>query len=59
MLLWNLGEPVMGVHTKYCIYTNAGMLVVVHFAGSLIVYKTVYMFLFLACLTLSQVYCSL
>lgn len=49
----------MGVHTKYCIYTNAGMLVVVHFAGSLIVYKTVYMFLFLACLTLSQVYCSL
>lgn len=49
----------MGVHTKYCIYTYASMFVVVHFSGSLIVYKTVHMFLFLLCLTLFQVYCSL
>lgn len=33
----------------------AGMFIVVSFAGRLVVYKIVYMFLFLLCLTLFQV----
>ncbi|XP_047383730.1 piezo-type mechanosensitive ion channel component 1 isoform X2 [Sciurus carolinensis] len=58
-LLRSLGELVMGVYAKYWIYVCAGMFVVVSFAGRLVVYKIVYMFLFLLCLTLFQVYYSL
>ncbi|XP_040838170.1 piezo-type mechanosensitive ion channel component 1 [Ochotona curzoniae] len=58
-LVRGLGELVSGLHAKYWIYVCAGMFVVVSFAGRLVVYKIVYMFLFLLCLTLFQVYYSL
>ncbi|XP_064129728.1 piezo-type mechanosensitive ion channel component 1 isoform X4 [Loxodonta africana] len=58
-LLQSLGELVSGVYAKYWIYVCAGMFIVVSFAGRLVVYKIVYMFLFLLCLTLFQVYYSL
>uniref|UniRef100_A0A2I3SJ23 Piezo type mechanosensitive ion channel component 1 n=1 Tax=Pan troglodytes TaxID=9598 RepID=A0A2I3SJ23_PANTR len=58
-LLQSLGELVKGVYAKYWIYVCAGMFIVVSFAGRLVVYKIVYMFLFLLCLTLFQVYYSL
>ncbi|KFO31859.1 Protein PIEZO1 [Fukomys damarensis] len=55
MLLRSLGELVTGIYAKYWIYVCAGMFIVVSFAGRLVVYKIVYMFLFLLCLTLFQV----
>ncbi|XP_069071947.1 piezo-type mechanosensitive ion channel component 1 isoform X2 [Pleurodeles waltl] len=58
-LLKVLGGLVMGFYAKYWIYVCAGMFIVVSFAGRLVVYKIVYMFLFLLCLTLFQVYYSL
>lgn len=54
-LLGSLGELVTGIYVKYWIYVCAGMFIVVSFAGRLVVYKIVYMFLFLLCLTLFQV----
>lgn len=54
-LLRSLGELVTGIYAKYWIYVCAGMFIVVSFAGRLVVYKIVYMFLFLLCLTLFQV----
>uniref|UniRef100_A0A8D0GNP3 Piezo type mechanosensitive ion channel component 1 (Er blood group) n=1 Tax=Sphenodon punctatus TaxID=8508 RepID=A0A8D0GNP3_SPHPU len=54
-----LGELVTDLYAKYWILVCAGMFIVVSFAGSLVVYKIVYMFLFLLCLTLFQVYYSL
>ncbi|XP_012868179.1 PREDICTED: piezo-type mechanosensitive ion channel component 1 [Dipodomys ordii] len=59
ILLRSLGELVTGIYAKYWIYVCAGMFIVVSFAGRLVVYKIVYMFLFLLCLTLFQVYYSL
>ncbi|XP_069871871.1 piezo-type mechanosensitive ion channel component 1-like [Dipodomys merriami] len=59
VLLRSLGELVTGIYAKYWIYVCAGMFIVVSFAGRLVVYKIVYMFLFLLCLTLFQVYYSL
>lgn len=50
-----MGELVTGLYAKYWIYLCAGMFIVVSFAGRLVVYKIVYMFLFLLCLTLFQV----
>ncbi|XP_036780134.2 piezo-type mechanosensitive ion channel component 1 isoform X4 [Manis pentadactyla] len=58
-LLQSLGRLVAGLHAKYWIYVCAGMFIVVSFAGRLVVYKIVYMLLFLLCLTLFQVYYSL
>ncbi|XP_058135566.1 LOW QUALITY PROTEIN: piezo-type mechanosensitive ion channel component 1 [Dasypus novemcinctus] len=58
-LLQSLGALVMGVYAKYWIYVCAGMFIVVSFAGRLVVYKIVYMLLFLLCLALFQVYYSL
>ncbi|XP_054553591.1 piezo-type mechanosensitive ion channel component 1 [Talpa occidentalis] len=58
-LLRSLGTLVTGAYAKYWIYVCAGMFIVVSFAGRLVVYKIVYMFLFLLCLTLFQVYYSL
>ncbi|XP_032985414.1 piezo-type mechanosensitive ion channel component 1 isoform X3 [Rhinolophus ferrumequinum] len=58
-LLRSLEELITGLHAKYWIYVCAGMFIVVSFAGRLVVYKIVYMFLFLLCLTLFQVYYSL
>ncbi|XP_016053163.1 PREDICTED: piezo-type mechanosensitive ion channel component 1 [Miniopterus natalensis] len=58
-LLRSLGELFTGLYAKYWIYVCAGMFIVVSFAGRLVVYKIVYMFLFLLCLTLFQVYYSL
>ncbi|XP_028930668.1 piezo-type mechanosensitive ion channel component 1 isoform X3 [Ornithorhynchus anatinus] len=58
-LLKMLGELVTDFYAKYWIYVCAGMFIVVSFAGRLVVYKIVYMFLFLLCLTLFQVYYSL
>ncbi|XP_027473901.2 piezo-type mechanosensitive ion channel component 1 isoform X5 [Zalophus californianus] len=58
-LLQSLGQLVSGLYAKYWIYVCAGMFIVVSFAGRLVVYKIVYMLLFLLCLTLFQVYYSL
>nr|XP_033798454.1 piezo-type mechanosensitive ion channel component 1 isoform X2 [Geotrypetes seraphini] len=58
-LLKVLGELVMGFYAKYWIYVCAGMFIVVSFAGRLVVYKIVYMLLFLLCLNLFQVYYTL
>ncbi|XP_075432899.1 piezo-type mechanosensitive ion channel component 1 isoform X2 [Ascaphus truei] len=58
-LLKCLGAQVMSFYGKYWIYVCAGMFIVVSFAGRLVVYKIVYMFLFLLCLTLFQVYYTL
>ena len=58
-LLQSLEKLVTGLSAKYWIYVCAGMFIVVSFAGRLVVYKIVYMFLFLLCLTLSQIYYSL
>lgn len=54
-LLQSLEKLVTGLSAKYWIYVCAGMFIVVSFAGRLVVYKIVYMFLFLLCLTLFQV----
>ncbi|NWU94877.1 PIEZ1 protein, partial [Upupa epops] len=54
-----LGALVQNFYAKYWICVCAGMFIVVSFAGRLVVYKIVYMFLFLLCLTLFQVYYSL
>ena len=56
MLLRSLGELVRGIYAKYWIYVCAGMFIVVSFAGRLVVYKIVYMLLFLLCLILFQVW---
>ncbi|XP_049559602.1 piezo-type mechanosensitive ion channel component 1 isoform X3 [Orcinus orca] len=58
-LLRSLGELVRGVYAKYWVYVCGGMFIMVSFAGRLVVYKIVYMLLFLLCLTLFQVYYSL
>lgn len=50
-----LGDLVRDFYAKYWICVCAGMFIVVSFAGRLVVYKIVYMFLFLLCLTLFQV----
>ncbi|TEA40451.1 hypothetical protein DBR06_SOUSAS30610034, partial [Sousa chinensis] len=54
-LLRSLGELVRGVYAKYWVYVCGGMFIMVSFAGRLVVYKIVYMLLFLLCLTLFQV----
>ncbi|XP_063169125.1 LOW QUALITY PROTEIN: piezo-type mechanosensitive ion channel component 1 [Candoia aspera] len=54
-----LGSYVKGFYAKFWILVCAGMFIVVSFAGRLVVYKIVYMFLFLLFLTLFQVYYSL
>ncbi|XP_060109846.1 piezo-type mechanosensitive ion channel component 1 [Heteronotia binoei] len=58
-MLKTLGAYVMGFFAKFWILVCAGMFIVVSFAGSLVVYKIVYMLLFLLCLTVFQVYYSL
>ncbi|XP_068116956.1 piezo-type mechanosensitive ion channel component 1 isoform X3 [Hyperolius riggenbachi] len=58
-LLKCFGEQVMAFYAKYWIYVCGGMFIVVSFAGSLVVYKIVYMFLFLLCLVIFQVYYAL
>ncbi|KAM5137907.1 piezo-type mechanosensitive ion channel component 1 isoform 1-T1 [Mantella aurantiaca] len=58
-LLKCLGEQVMAFYAKYWIYVCGGMFIVVSFAGRLVVYKIVYMFLFLLCLIIFQMYYTL
>ncbi|KFO77875.1 Piezo-type mechanosensitive ion channel component 1, partial [Cuculus canorus] len=58
-MLKALGVLVRDFYAKYWICVCAGMFIVVSFAGRLVVYKIVYMLLFLLCLTLFQVYYSL
>lgn len=58
-LLRSLRELVTGVNPKYWINTCAGVFIVVSFASCLIIYKIIYVFLFLPCLILVQVYYSL
>lgn len=59
MLLQSLGEPVTGVYANYWMYTSAETYIVVSFASCLTIYKIIYMFLFLLCLTLFHIYNSL
>ncbi|XP_059849053.1 piezo-type mechanosensitive ion channel component 1 isoform X2 [Hypanus sabinus] len=49
-----LGELVMSFYAKYWIYICGGMFFVVSFTGRIVVYKIVYMFLFLLCLSFYQ-----
>ncbi|XP_077306524.1 piezo-type mechanosensitive ion channel component 1 isoform X2 [Lithobates pipiens] len=58
-LLKCVGDQVMGFYAKYWIYVCGGMFIMVSFAGRLVVYKIVYMFLFLLCLIIFQVYYTL
>ncbi|XP_018096993.1 piezo-type mechanosensitive ion channel component 1 isoform X2 [Xenopus laevis] len=58
-LLKRFGEQVKSLYAKYWIYVCGGMFIVVSFAGRLVVYKIVYMLLFLLCLVSFQVYYSL
>ncbi|XP_054856190.1 piezo-type mechanosensitive ion channel component 1 [Eublepharis macularius] len=58
-VLKTLGAYVTGFFAKFWILVCAGMFIVVSFAGRLVVYKIVYMLLFLLCLTVFQVYYSL
>ncbi|XP_018115987.1 piezo-type mechanosensitive ion channel component 1 isoform X2 [Xenopus laevis] len=58
-LLKSFGEQVKSFYSKYWIYVCGGMFIVVSFAGRLVVYKIVYMLLFLLCLVFFQVYYSL
>ncbi|KAJ6657195.1 hypothetical protein lerEdw1_002784 [Lerista edwardsae] len=55
-VLKSLGDFLSGFYAKFWILVCAGMFIVVSFAGRLVVYKIVYMFLFLLCLTFFQVY---
>ncbi|XP_072374107.1 piezo-type mechanosensitive ion channel component 1 isoform X4 [Scyliorhinus torazame] len=50
-----LGELVMSFYAKYWIYVCGGMFFIVSFTGRIVVYKIVYMFLFLLCLSFYQV----
>ncbi|XP_069757353.1 piezo-type mechanosensitive ion channel component 1 isoform X2 [Narcine bancroftii] len=50
-----LGELLMSFCAKYWIYVCGGMFFVVSFTGRIVVYKIVYMFLFLLCLSFYQV----
>ncbi|KAM4723042.1 piezo-type mechanosensitive ion channel component 1 [Rhinophrynus dorsalis] len=54
-----IGEQVKSFYDKYWIYVCGGMFIVVSFAGRLVVYKIVYMLLFLLCLVFFQVYYAL
>lgn len=54
-VLKSIGDFLTGFYAKFWILVCAGMFIVVSFAGRLVVYKIVYMFLFLLCLTLFQV----
>ncbi|KAM8946470.1 piezo-type mechanosensitive ion channel component 1 [Pelodytes ibericus] len=58
-LLKCLGEQVKSFYAKYWIYVCGGMFIVVSFAGRLVVYKIVYMFLFLLCLIFFQLFYTL
>ncbi|KAM3917927.1 piezo-type mechanosensitive ion channel component 1 [Leptodactylus fuscus] len=58
-LLKYFGDHVMSFYAKYWIYVCGGMFILVSFAGRLVVYKIVYMFLFLLCLIIFQVYYTL
>ncbi|XP_063293700.1 piezo-type mechanosensitive ion channel component 1 isoform X1 [Pelobates fuscus] len=58
-LLKCFGEQVMSFYAKYWIYLCGGMFIVVSFAGRLVVYKIVYMFIFLLCLVFFQLYYTL
>ncbi|XP_071423247.1 piezo-type mechanosensitive ion channel component 1 isoform X3 [Pithys albifrons albifrons] len=58
-LLSKLGEVLMNFFAKFWICVCGGMFIVVSFYGRLVVYKIIYMLLFLLCLILFQVYYSL
>ncbi|XP_056382032.1 piezo-type mechanosensitive ion channel component 1 isoform X2 [Hyla sarda] len=58
-LLKCFGDQVMSFYAKYWIYVCGGMFIVVSFAGRLVVYKIVYLFVFLLCLIIFQVYYAL
>ncbi|XP_053843044.1 piezo-type mechanosensitive ion channel component 1 isoform X1 [Vidua macroura] len=58
-VLQKLGEVVWNFFVKFWFLVCAAKFIVVTFAGRLVVYKIVYMLLFLLCLILFQVYYSL
>ncbi|KAM4894472.1 piezo-type mechanosensitive ion channel component 1 isoform 3-T3 [Sylvia borin] len=58
-VLQKLGEVVWNLFAKFWICVCGVMFIVVTFTGRLVVYKIVYMLLFLLCLILFQVYYSL
>ncbi|RMC09345.1 hypothetical protein DUI87_14353 [Hirundo rustica rustica] len=58
-VLQKLGKVVWNLFAKFWICVCAVMFIVVTFTGRLVVYKIVYMLLFLLCLMLFQVYYSL
>lgn len=50
-----LGNIVMALLVKYWIYICSGMFFFVTFEGTIVVYKIVYMMMFLSCVALYQV----
>ncbi|XP_043923294.1 piezo-type mechanosensitive ion channel component 2 [Protopterus annectens] len=51
-----LGNMVMGMFVKYWIYVCGGMFFFVSFEGKIVMYKIIYMMLFLLCVALYQVH---
>lgn len=50
-----LGSMVMAMLVKYWIYICGGMFFVVSFEGTIVMYKIIYMMMFLSCVALYQV----
>ncbi len=50
-----LGNMVMALLVKYWIYVCGGMFFVVSFEGKIVMYKIIYMMMFLSCVALYQV----
>uniref|UniRef100_A0A3Q2SU17 Piezo type mechanosensitive ion channel component 2 n=1 Tax=Fundulus heteroclitus TaxID=8078 RepID=A0A3Q2SU17_FUNHE len=55
-LMHVLGSLVMGVLVKYWIYICGGMFFIVSFEGTIVMYKILYMMMFLSCVALYQVH---
>uniref|UniRef100_A0A3Q3FEP5 Piezo type mechanosensitive ion channel component 2 n=1 Tax=Labrus bergylta TaxID=56723 RepID=A0A3Q3FEP5_9LABR len=51
-----LGSMVMALLVKYWIYICGGMFFLVSFEGTIVMYKIIYMMMFLSCVTLYQVH---
>ena len=50
-----LGNMVMALLVKYWIYICGGMFFIVSFEGTIVMYKIIYMMMFLSCVALYQV----
>uniref|UniRef100_A0A3Q0T344 Piezo type mechanosensitive ion channel component 2 n=1 Tax=Amphilophus citrinellus TaxID=61819 RepID=A0A3Q0T344_AMPCI len=58
-LMHVLGNMVMALMVKYWIYICGGMFFIVTFEGDIVMYKIIYMMMFLSCVALYQLPCAL